>query len=255
MREPLITNKSTVARQNSKSGGGPKDNNGVDVSQVVVDYGAILKYTTALTIQATLSIGMWMCVDWGYLKMKAALPSRSISNHRWFRIVLTYFLNATVGLFNLLPTTSDKIDGRTNSPGRIRPSWTPPGWVFVLMWPLFVFGTRAWTMVVVADRVGRFVNPVTISMMVHFAIGGVWSHVNRIEEQLGVSMILLYALFASKAYTAWLAWQIDPTAGIALACTLSWLGAAAALGTATWRLNPDPATGQTQPLVPMTMKK
>jgi len=64
-------------------------------------------------------------------------------------------------------------------------------------------------------------------------------------------MLLLYALFGSKAYTAYLAYQIDQTAGVALACTLSWLGAASALGTATWRLNPNPNTGQKDPLVPM----
>ena len=61
---------------------------------------------------------------------------------------------------------------------------------------------------------------------------------------------MLYGLFASKAYTAYLAYQVSPKAGIALACTLSWLGAAAALGTDTWRLNPDPKTGKKYSLVP-----
>ena len=64
-------------------------------------------------------------------------------------------------------------------------------------------------------------------------------------------MLLLYALFGSKAYTAYLAYQIDSRAGIALACTLFWIGAASALGTATWRLNPDPVTGKNQPLLPL----
>lgn len=73
---------------------------------------------------------------------------------------------------------------------------------------------------------------------------------NRIEQQLGVSMLLLYALVGTKALAAYVAYQIDPRAGIALACTLSWLFAAAALSTATWRLNPDPKTGRPQSLVP-----
>ena len=63
-------------------------------------------------------------------------------------------------------------------------------------------------------------------------------------------MLMLYGLFFSKAYTSYLAYQIVPNAGIALACTLTWLGAAAALGTDTWRLNPDPKTGKRQPLLP-----
>jgi len=226
----------TLTRGNNKSGSKDKD-----VTQVV-DYGAMLKYTAALAVQATLSVGMWMCVDWA---MKV-IPK--FSNYRWFRFVLVYFLNLQVGIVNLLPTISE---GRDSSPGRKRPSWTPPGWVFVLMWPLFVFGTRAYTMVVVADKVGRFVNPVTIAMMVHFGISGLWSHVNRVENQLGLSMLLLYALFGSKAYTAYLAYQIDPRAGIALACTLSWIGAASALGTATWRINPNPITGKKDPFLPL----
>ena len=61
---------------------------------------------------------------------------------------------------------------------------------------------------------------------------------------------MLYALTASKAVAAVLAYRVDPTAGAVLAATLTWLSAAAALGTATWRLNPDPSTGKPQPLVP-----
>ena len=64
-------------------------------------------------------------------------------------------------------------------------------------------------------------------------------------------MLLLYALFASKAVAAYLAYRIDPNAGIALACTLTWLLAASALGTATWRLNLDPNTGKRDSLLPM----
>ena len=64
-------------------------------------------------------------------------------------------------------------------------------------------------------------------------------------------MLMLYGLFISKVYTAYLAYQIIPNAGIALACTLTWLGAAAALGTDTWRLNPDQKTKKLQPLLPM----
>jgi len=129
----------------------------------------MLNYTASLAVQSTLSVGMWMCVDWA----TKAVPN--LPNSRWFRFAVVYFLNLQVGIFNLLPTISERV--KDISPGRKRPSWTPPGWVFVLMWPLFVFGTRAYTMVVVADKVGRFVNPVTIAMMVHFGVGGLWSHV------------------------------------------------------------------------------
>lgn len=227
--------KNLVRQRNKIVTGGPKD---------VVDYGAILKYSSALCIQVTLSFGMWSLVDWTTRTFSDALKS-----YFWAKFAMVYFLNLQVGRFNILPTVSESLNNN-RSPNRKRPSWTPPGWVFALMWPFFVFGTRAYTMAVVADKVGRFANPLTLAMMLHFGIGGLWSHVNRIEQQLGVSMLLLYALVGTKALAAYVAYQIDPRAGIALACTLSWLFAAAALSTATWRLNPDPKTGRPQSLVP-----
>jgi len=219
-----------------------------DYSKEALDYVAILKYGAALCIQVTFSFGFWRIVDWTTKTFSDPLKSLF-----WAKFVMVYFFNLQAGRFNILPTVSENGAGDL-SPDRKRPSWTPPGWVFALMWPLFVFGTRAYTMVVVADKVGGFGNPLTLSMMLHFGIGGLWSHVNRIEQQLGVSMLLLYALFGSKAVTAYIAYRIDPNAGIALACTLSWLLAAAALGTDTWRLNPDPTTGRPQSLVPRKAK-
>ena len=71
------------------------------------------------------------------------------------------------------------------------------------------------------------------------------------EERLGVSMLMLYGLVITKAITAYLAYRIDHTAGIALAATLSWISAAAALGTSVWKLNPDKKTGRLEPLYPV----
>jgi len=136
-----------------------------------VDYFTILKYIVALYVQTTFSVGMWMIVDWAIKKF-----SSSYTNSRWFTFALVYFLNLKVGIFNPQCTVSERVAGDL-SPDRKRPSWTPPGWMFVLMWPLFVFGTRAYTMIVVAEKANGFVNPVTIAMMFHFSIGGLWSHV------------------------------------------------------------------------------
>ena len=63
-------------------------------------------------------------------------------------------------------------------------------------------------------------------------------------------MLMLYGMVITKAYTAYLAYQVVPSAGIALATTLSWICAAAALGTSTWKLNPDRKTGKLQSLYP-----
>lgn len=136
-----------------------------------IDYALILKYVGALAVQTTASCGMWMGVDWALKRS----PVSVVTNHNVFRFFLVYFLNIKANVFNPLPTLSERAGG-DSSPNRKRPSWTPPPLVFALMWPLFVFGTRAYTLVAVANQVGSFANPVTLAMMFHFAIGGVWSH-------------------------------------------------------------------------------
>lgn len=154
--------KKNSVRQRNKIVGGSKD---------VVDYGAILKYSSALCIQVTLSFGMWSLVD-----RTPRIFSDALNSYFWAKFAMVYFLNLQVGRFNILPTVSESLNNN-RSPNRKRPSWTPPGWVFALMWPFFVFGTRAYTMAVVADKVDRFANPLTLAMMLHFGIGGLWSHV------------------------------------------------------------------------------
>lgn len=78
---------------------------------------------------------------------------------------------------------------------------------------------------------------------------------NNVERRLGVSVIALYALASSKAYTAYRFFQIDALAGKCLAATMTWLSAAAILETNTWLINPDPDTGKPEPLYPAKVAK
>jgi len=71
-----------------------------------------------------------------------------------------------------------------------------------------------------------------------------------VERRLGPSVILLYALWLTKALAAYQFFRIDPLSGKWLAATLTWLTAAAALETRTWQINPDPDTGKPEPLYP-----
>jgi hypothetical protein len=78
---------------------------------------------------------------------------------------------------------------------------------------------------------------------------------NNVERRLGVSVIVLYSLALSKVFAAYKFYQIHPLAGKCLAATLTWLTAAAALETHTWRINPDPDTGKPEPLYPAKAPK
>lgn len=59
------------------------------------------------------------------------------------------------------------------------------------------------------------------------------------------------AVWLSKAYAVYRFSQVDLLAGKMLSLTMVWLSIAAALVTATWKLNPDPATGKPEPLYPV----
>ena len=154
----------TVNNKNGKKSGS---------SSAVVDYGAIGNYIFALGVQVTLSFFLWTGID------KLLIPF--ITNNQkgltslpiWISTLLVYMLNIQTSKFNPLPNAPE---GSTYTPSeRKRPSWTPPGWVFAVMWPLFVFGTRATTMAIVAKEVGYYANKVTMAMMVHFGFASLWN--------------------------------------------------------------------------------
>lgn len=73
---------------------------------------------------------------------------------------------------------------------------------------------------------------------------------NNVDRRLGFSVPVLYALALSKMLAAYRFYLVDPLLGKCLAATLTWITAAAALETHTWRINPDPDTGKPEPLYP-----
>jgi len=78
---------------------------------------------------------------------------------------------------------------------------------------------------------------------------------NNVERRLGVSVLLLYGLWLTKAFAAVQFYAVTPRAGVLLAVTLTWITAAAALQTGTWWINPDADTGGREPLLPMVHPK
>lgn len=166
----------------------------------------------------------------------------------WANAIFFYLFNLTTSIFSPLPSRREQKEWEYQK--RTQPTWTPPGWVFGVMWPLFVFGIRAWTASMIVQKLGNYANSAIMALMFHLAFGSLWNTTNNVERRLGVSVIVLYGLVLTKAYAAYRFLQIDPMAGKLLAATLTWLTAAAALETRTWQINPDPDTGECEPLYP-----
>lgn len=226
--------------------GGARFAKKASASPAAVDYEAIGKWLASLTFQMSLIFGLLSGID------KLMAPY-------FIRIPLTNFLffyafNLRTSVFSLLPTNArvERQKLSNNKMERKRPSWTPPGIVFAIMWPLFVFGLRAATAsMVVASSDGKYATPAIMSLMLHFGIGSLWNTVNTVERRLGPSVILLYLLWATKVHAVLQFYKVNPLAGKLLALTLTWITAAAVLQTNTWQINPDPDTNCKEPLYPV----
>jgi tryptophan-rich sensory protein len=209
------------------------------------DFMALAKYTTSLAMQMGLIFGLFTGIDMAITRfdIMKKIPF-------WANVVFFYAFNLITSLFSPLPSQSDTQTKEWEYQKRNKPSWTPPGWVFAIMWPLFVFGTRAVTAAAIVQKTGLYTNSAIMALMFHLCIGSLWNTVNNVDRRLGFSVPVLYALALSKMLAAYRFYLVDPLLGKCLAATLTWITAAAALETHTWRINPDPDTGKPEPLYP-----
>jgi len=220
-----------------------------------IDWTALVKYPVGLAGQLFLLFGFFTGID-------KILAHYSLLSRVPFavNVVFLYLFNLKSSLFSTLPVS--KSEGRKLKQEnweynkRKVASWTPPGIAFVFGWPLLTFGLRAVTgaMIVKASG-GRYGTRAIMSLMLHLSIGDLWNTVNNVEDRLGASVVLIYVLWLTKAFAALQFYKVEPLAGKLLAVTLTWLTAAVALLTRTWQINPDPETGEREPLVPMQHPK
>lgn len=207
-----------------------------------VDGTALCKYSAGIVTQMSLLFGLFTALD------------RILAHFSSFRVpfaanvLFLYAFNLKSSFFSILPSSSSE----ERYTKRNVPSWTPPGIAFVLGWPLLTFGLRAVTgAMVVRAGGGTYASAALMSLMLHLCVGNLWNTVNNVERRLGVSVVLLCSLWLTKAFAALQFYKVEPLAGKLLALTLTWITAAAALATRTWQINPDPYTGELEPLVPM----
>jgi len=216
-----------------------------------IDWTTAVKYPVGLAGQWSLLFGLFHTIDTVRSRYYPSLHPPFLLN-----VAFLYFFNLKASVFSLLPNSKDERLKLEVTPElrekRKVPKWTPPGVAFVLGWPLLTFGLRAVTgaMVVTASG-GVWATPAIGSLMLHLAVGDLWNTANNVEDRLGVSVVLIYALWLTKAFAAYQFYRVQPLAGKLLAVTLTWISAAVALLTQTWRLNPDPVTGRLDALTPL----
>ena len=141
------------------------------VSQQPFDFGALSKYTFALTVQMVLIFGLLTGID----KAMAWYNYDTSMIPLWVNGIFFYIFNLKTSLFSPLPNRSDQEKWEYQT--RKRPSWTPPGWVFAVMWPFFVFGTRAVTASMMVQKTGLYANSAVMALMFHLCVANLWNTV------------------------------------------------------------------------------
>jgi tryptophan-rich sensory protein len=119
-------------------------------------------------------------------------------------------------------------------PALRKPSWTPPGWVFGPVWTLLypmvaVAGWLAW-------REGRArLGPLVY--LLQLALNAAWPWLFFVERRPDLALACIVALFVAILATVLAFWRASRGAAILLVPYLVWVGFAAALNHAIWRLN------------------
>lgn len=239
--------------------------------QECLDATALLKYAAAIVVQMSLISLVLAGMDQVVSRCSFLL---GLNNKVPFaaNCFLFYALALKSRIFNPLANTrpqpqsleiKNTITSDTNNTSnanptlkkRIMPRWTPPGVVFPIVWLLIIGPIRAVASAMVYQSVPqKYLSLPILSLMLHLSIGDVWNTINNVERRLGVAVLGVYTVWLSKAHAVYQYTAVNPVAGRLLGLTLIWLTIASALVTATWRLNPDPATGRPEPLVPVVKK-
>jgi tryptophan-rich sensory protein len=218
----------------------------------VLDTGAIVRYGAAITVQMGLLTLLFTGLDAGVAALKIGKIPFAIN------VFLFYFLALKSRVFNPLSNQRPQrvtkeikaSDGESEPPPRKMPTWTPPGFVFPIVWILLIGPIRAVSSALVYQRTGKYSCQAIPTLMLHLSIGDVWNTINNVERRYGTSVVGVTMVWLSAGAAAFQYYQVSHLAGRLLALPLIWLTIASSLIIRTWQLNPSPDTAKLESLLP-----
>ena len=117
-----------------------------------------------------------------------------------------------------------------------KPVWTPPGFVFPLVWSI-LYILMSWSAARVAVLPGA--GQALAFWAAQIAFNTLWTPVFFGLRRMGAAMVVMAGLWLSVCLTTIAFWQIDPVSGMMFAPYLLWVTIAGALNFRVWRMNPE----------------
>ncbi|MFN4058879.1 MAG: tryptophan-rich sensory protein TspO [Roseinatronobacter sp.] len=117
-----------------------------------------------------------------------------------------------------------------------KPSWTPPGWVFPVVWmTLYVLMSLAAMRVALLQGSQQAL----AFWAAQIAFNTLWSPVFFGLRRMRAAFVILCCLWGAVAATCAAFWALDPVAGAMMVPYLIWVTIAGALNLSVWRRNPQ----------------
>lgn len=120
-----------------------------------------------------------------------------------------------------------------------KPRWTPPGWVFPLVWTT-LYLAMAFAAMRVAQVPGS--GQALAFWAAQIAFNTLWTPVFFGLHRMRSALVVMAGLWLTVAATLVAFWRLDPVAGLLFVPYLAWVTTAGALNLAVLRRNPEYAT-------------
>lgn len=118
-----------------------------------------------------------------------------------------------------------------------KPAWTPPNWLFPIVWPVLyvMMGISAWLVwkmesVSLTDYEFNW-------FFLQLVLNAIWSWLFFGKHYIAAGLAEIFLLWIAIAFTLLLFWKKNRAAGLLLIPYLLWISFASALNFAIWQLN------------------